>query len=71
MTLAPVRAEDADEDVRIFQVGRDVDLLDGDERALESDLARENAAELALESSLTRNTMFHENRSRRSTVERL
>jgi hypothetical protein len=41
-------AQDADVSVRVFQVGRHVDLIQSHENAFESNLARNDAAQLAL-----------------------
>ena len=40
------RAEDADENMRVLQIGRDVDLVDAHERAFESYFARDDRAQL-------------------------
>ena len=54
------RPDDADEDVRVLQIGRDVHLLHGDERGLESDLALDEFAEFALEHFVDAfETVFH------------
>ena len=42
-------AQNADVDVRRLQIGRDVDLVHGDERVFESDIARDEAAQFAFQ----------------------
>src|SRR3954462_9601865 len=41
--------QNADEDMSVLQVRRHVDLIDRDERVLETQVARDDGAELALE----------------------
>jgi hypothetical protein len=43
------RSENANEDVRVFQIGSYVDMVDADQRALERYFARDDAAELAFQ----------------------
>ena len=43
------RAEDADKNVRVFQIGGDVHLIDGHQALLEFHFARDNSTELAFQ----------------------
>src|SRR6266853_1981547 len=53
-------SNDADEDVRVLEVGRDIDFLDGHELCREAHLTSEQEPELALEEFVDpRETMFH------------
>ncbi|MEI9894754.1 MAG: hypothetical protein WDN28_12925 [Chthoniobacter sp.] len=54
-------AHDADVDVGVLEVRRDIHLLDGDQRSLEGHLAAEEIAELALEQFVDAfETVLHE-----------
>jgi hypothetical protein len=60
--IRSARTENADIDVCFLQVGRDVDLIDRDERFLERDFASDDDAELTFEEFVDAFlSMFHRN----------
>lgn len=54
------RAEDTDKDVRIFQIGRDIDMIDADERAFEINFPCDDSTQLAFDEFVnTEKSVFH------------
>src|SRR5947207_13559856 len=55
--------ENADVNVRVLQVGSDIDMIDADQSVSESDLARDDATKLTLDHFIhTQLSMFHQQR---------
>ena len=53
-------SEDTDKDVRIFQIGCDIDVINADERAFEINFPRDDSTELAFDELVnTEKSVFH------------
>src|ERR1700736_1937512 len=62
-TIRAFRPEDADEHVSVFEIGRDIDVVDGNARGIKAHFSSDNSAKLALNQLVyAQKSMFHENR---------
>ena len=67
--LARGRSKHAEKDVCGFQIGRDFNVIDADERAFKSDFARDNSAQLSFYDFVdAQHAMFHKAVSFRSKL---